>query len=110
MLADFDSRSFPGGWPTAEGVAQFLSDPDQWDAFDKRRLVEFRLEADQFFVLGDNSPQSKDSRLWDKHYVSRELLIGKALIIYWPHGWDIPGVDLPIKVVPNIWRIMRFVR
>ena len=24
-----------------------------------------RPEKDQFFVLGDNSPQSKDSRLWD---------------------------------------------
>ena len=39
-------------------------------------------------ALGDNSPQSKDSRLWatDKtgFYVERELLIGKALVIYWP--------------------------
>ena len=57
------------------------------------RGVTFDMDADQFFVLGDNSPASKDSRLWKEwsnddrpHYVNRELLIGKALFIYWPHA------------------------
>ncbi len=45
-------------------------------------------DKDQFFVLGDNSAQSSDGRLWKGEYwVDRELLIGKALFIYWPHGW-----------------------
>ncbi len=86
MLADFDQVSFPGGWPTAEGVARFLSDPDTWGAFDKRRAVEFPLGPDQFFVLGDNSARSKDSRLWPlegfPYYVSRDLLIGKVVFGY----------------------------
>ena len=31
---------------------------------------------------------SLDARLWSPpHYVSKDMLIGKALIIYWPHGW-----------------------
>lgn len=46
---------------------------------------------DQFFVLGDNSAQSADGREWaGQYWVERELLIGKALFIYWPHGWGIP--------------------
>ena len=64
---------------------------------------------DEFLVLGDNSPQSQDSRLWNGmeisgkvrphhgippfrsdgshiHSVPRKALIGKAFFIYWPHG------------------------
>jgi signal peptidase I len=63
-------------------------------------------EKDQFFVLGDNSAQSSDGRLWHGQYwVERELLIGKALFIYWPHGLQIPYVPLPVNVVPNFPRM-----
>jgi signal peptidase I len=90
-LSDFDQSSFPGGWPTAEGVTRFLSDPDAWDAFDERRSVEFPLGPDQFFVLGDNSAESKDSRLWPMegfpYYVSRDLLVGKVVYRYYPR-WE----------------------
>jgi signal peptidase I len=45
-------------------------------------------QKDQFFMLGDNSPSSKDGRLWGPvDYVERRLLIGKAVYIYWPHSW-----------------------
>ena len=41
-------------------------------------------EKDRFFVLGDNSASSKDSRLWEPeridYWVTRKLLIGKALL------------------------------
>ena len=66
------------------------------------RSNTFELGEDEFFVLGDNSARSKDSRLWEmgriqnrsgdsdpdahKHAVPRDLLIGKAFFIYWPHG------------------------
>ena len=71
--------------------------------------VTFSMSDDQFFVLGDNSPASKDSRLWrvrssDPHWVDRELLIGKALFIYWPHS----RADV-FPFCPNIPR-MGFVR
>ena len=78
-----------------EDLRRLFSTPSLWadhDAFQERRSVHFALEEDQFFPLGDNSPQSKDARLWSDygtppHYVKRELLLGKALIIYWPHRW-----------------------
>jgi signal peptidase I len=42
---------------------------------------------DEFLMLGDNSPRSHDSRLWrNTHAVPRQLLIGKAFCIYWPHA------------------------
>ena len=62
-------------------------------------------DQDQFFVLGDNSARSKDGRAWDtQHYVTRDLLIGKAMYIYWPHSWN-----EPVPLWPN-WRRMSFVR
>jgi signal peptidase I len=69
-------------------------------------------------MLGDNSPQSKDSRFWggrdaqgrNEYYVKRELLIGKALYIYWPHALDhIPYTDIWFPLFPNFGR-MGFVR
>jgi len=63
---------------------------------EKPRL-DFPLEADQFFVLGDNSAASKDSRLWlEGHHVDRNLIVGKALTIFWPHAWY-PSWAVPIR-------------
>jgi signal peptidase I len=63
---------------------------------EKPRL-DFPLEADQFFVLGDNSAASKDSRLWlEGHHVDRNLLVGKALTIFWPHAWY-PSWAVPVR-------------
>ena len=55
----------------------------------KRGLAEFTLEDGQYFVLGDNSPQSSDARLWDRgrKFVPEHLLIGRAIFVYWPHTW-----------------------
>jgi signal peptidase I len=40
------------------------------------------VPKDSFFVLGDNSASSQDSRYWG--FVPRENILGEALLIYWP--------------------------
>jgi signal peptidase I len=40
------------------------------------------VPKDSFFVLGDNSTSSQDSRYWG--FVPRENIVGKAILIYWP--------------------------
>jgi len=43
---------------------------------------KIHVPNDQFFVLGDNSASSQDSRYWG--FVPRSNLLGKAMVIYWP--------------------------
>jgi len=82
--------------------------------FVERQRLSFDLQSDQFFVLGDNSAASKDSRLWvEGHHINRNLLVGKALVIFWPHAWSfpvkIPGWQMRLPYWPNFAR-MGFVR
>ena len=94
-------------WDPAE-VQRIFRTPSEWsttELFAQRGSEEFALQADQFFPLGDNSPASKDGRLWDNpRYVERRFLTGKALFVYWPHSWD-----RPTPFFPN-FRRMGFVR
>ncbi len=39
---------------------------------------------DSFFVLGDNRRNSDDSRYPDVGFVPSNMLVGKALVVYWP--------------------------
>ena len=89
-----------------EGVAAFMQDPDRWKNLGFE-TIEFPLKEDQFFMLGDNSAASKDGRLWGPEYfVDRDLLIGKAVFIYWPHSWHrIPYVNIPFPFFPNFQRM-----
>jgi hypothetical protein len=43
-----------------------------------------RMKDDEFFVLGDNSPVSVDSRCWDDPAVKRENLVGKPVVVHLP--------------------------
>jgi signal peptidase I len=81
------------------------------------------LGPNDYFVLGDNSPESKDSRLWwqvgphlkqkyEAHQYSlgtvpSDQMVGKAFFVYWPAGYRIfstgPGI------IPNVGD-MRFIR
>lgn len=70
------------------------------------RAVEgspFQLNEDEFFVLGDNSPNSEDGRWWGQPTIAsrgweppragivpRYYLVGKALFVYWPSGFEFP--------------------
>lgn len=42
------------------------------------------VAADSYFVHGDNSPVSSDSRLWDNPFVPHRLLMGKPFVVHLP--------------------------
>ena len=44
----------------------------------------YTVPEDSYFMLGDNRNYSKDSRFWNNKYVSEDLIVGKALIRYFP--------------------------
>ncbi len=50
------------------------------DGLARRR--EFQLAADEYFLLGDNSAHSVDSRVWRPAGVRRDQILGRAIV--WP--------------------------
>jgi signal peptidase I len=40
------------------------------------------VPANEYFVLGDNRPESADSRTWG--FVPKDNVVGKSLFVYWP--------------------------
>jgi len=44
----------------------------------------YTLDADELFVLGDNSPVSHDSRRWPDGAVNLSLLVGKPFVVHLP--------------------------
>jgi signal peptidase I len=131
-MSDYDMNAL---WNLAGGravthkeIQLVLATPNLWADFPgwaSRRRVSFVLEEDQFFPMGDNSPESLDARCWagwkaqiplprgvnedawiwsDKSYVPRDLLVGKALVVFWPHSWN-----SPIPFTPNLKR-MKLIR
>jgi signal peptidase I len=80
----------------------FFETPSEWDAFlDLKGSPVWGLGEDDFFAMGDNSPNSKDGRSWGT--VKRDLLIGKALFVYWPHAWP-TEYSIPVNVGPFDFR------
>ena len=47
-----------------------------------REGVRIKVPQNSYFVLGDNSRSSKDSRYWG--FVPEKLMIGRAEAVYWP--------------------------
>lgn len=70
-----------------------------------------RLAADEYFVLGDNSPVSLDSRSWPSAGVKSHLLMGKPFLVHLPSqpGKIRIGRYVAYIRIPDVQR-MRYIR
>ncbi|MHC5109505.1 MAG: S26 family signal peptidase [Planctomycetota bacterium] len=110
---DPGSNSMAGAWPRSG-----------WGSKENPIM----LREGEFFMLGDNTAASKDSRLWDNvcdilaprgdavqlGTVPRDQLIGRAFFVYWPSMQRVDWFDrMPLLsrwgVVPDVGR-MRWIR
>lgn len=65
---------------------RILQEPHKYDEIRSPGIAssEITLGADEYFVLGDNRNNSSDSREPSVGNISREEIIGKALLRIWP--------------------------
>lgn len=49
----------------------------------------YQVQKDYYFMMGDNRDNSLDSRFWG--FVPDDLIIGKAMLVYW--SWDVSSSD-----------------
>ncbi|HBE66790.1 MAG TPA: signal peptidase I [Planctomycetaceae bacterium] len=89
-----------------DAIQAIYANPEWWaetDLFTLRRSREYQLEEDQYFPMGDNSAASSDARVWaGPKMVEGKYLLGKALLVFWPHTWN-----TPVPFTPNIARMRR---
>ncbi len=68
-----------------------------------------KIPPDNFFVLGDARDYSEDSRVWG--FVPRELVIGRAMFVYWSCDRGASNGDLFGCIThPRLDRIGKFVK
>ncbi|MDI6870195.1 MAG: signal peptidase I [Bacillota bacterium] len=68
-------RVILNGRPLEEG---YIAEPARSDA------GPYVVPPDSYFVLGDNRNNSQDSRFPTVGYVPRRLVVGRAILRYWP--------------------------
>ncbi|MEI9998239.1 MAG: signal peptidase I [Verrucomicrobiota bacterium] len=78
------SDGYPGytlvGSAEGTGVTKDPSRPE--DPYDANNSQTYYVPADCYWAMGDNSPNSKDSRYWGG--VPRQNLVGRGYFVFWP--------------------------
>lgn len=63
-------------------AADDWSNPEKWQALREPPVETFYVQPGHYLCLGDNSPESSDSRYWG--LVPERILLGRAVFVYWP--------------------------
>lgn len=59
----------------------------------------YRLQGGEYFVLGDNSPNSDDSRFWDNPAVPEAHFLGKPFMVH------LPTQNARVDVLGQLWML-----
>jgi signal peptidase I len=87
-LVPFD-RSGEAGLGQNECVGNTSDLNRPFDPYDTKNSQTYYVPTDCYWAMGDNSPNSEDSRYWNG--VPRQNLIGRGYFVFWPFtsrwGW-----------------------
>jgi signal peptidase I len=79
--ADWQNSDDNGGG-RQEMTREAWSDPSRWGPLQRQRFRTIYVQPGHYLCLGDNSTASSDSRDWG--LVPERLLLGRALLVYYP--------------------------
>ena len=122
-MGDPDRRKSPGVGILGSGRMQLLHAGVWRDthyttagSLRARENEPFKLNNEEYFVCGDNSPNSLDARMWNQPgkgnhghayrmgVVPRDYLMGKAFIVYWADAFRLSPLHR-LAVIPKLSEI-----
>ena len=78
-----DAQVYINGEPLEEDYLKSATEADEvWTT--NAGPYEFKVPENSYLLLGDNRNGSSDARVWEHTYVSKDAIIGKAILRYYP--------------------------